>query len=197
MIQKHSHNFLTKVDIDSVFVEIGSAFYEEGSTNYFGNLAQQYGTILHTVDINSTEVRNPHPAIVRHTGFGFEWCANYGNTIGKKISCLYLDNFDYIWDIEQIKRDPNDWIAQQVRNYKSKYNIDMNNNACQVEHMNQILLLTPYLADNCVITVDDTYTINDCWVGKCGPVVVYLQTQGFKIVRHINSTYEVILKRGD
>jgi hypothetical protein len=197
MIQKHSHNFLTRVDVDSVFVEIGSAFHEEGSTNYFGDLAQQYSTILHTVDMNSTEVKKTHLAIVRHTGIGSEWCANYGNTIGKKISCLYLDNFDYIWDVEQIKKDPTDWIAQQVRDYKSKYNIDMNNNACQVEHMNQILSLTPYLADNCVVTLDDTYTINDCWVGKCGPVVVYLQTQGFKIVRNINFTYEAILKRGD
>ena len=197
MIQKHSHEFLNNIASDSVFVEIGSAFHQEGSTYYFGDLAQQHGTVLHTVDINSTEYRMPHPAVVWHTDIGARWCASYKNTIGKQISCLYLDNFDYIWDVEQIKQDPTDWIAKQVQNYKNTYNIDMNNNACQVEHMNQILSLTPYLADNCVITVDDTYTINDCWVGKCGPVVVYLQTQGFKIVRHINSTYEVILKRGD
>jgi hypothetical protein len=43
--------------------------------------------------------------------------------------------------------------------------------------------------------------MNDCWIGKCGPVVVYLLANGYKIITKeaggaAGHSYGVILARG-
>jgi hypothetical protein len=45
-----------------------------------------------------------------------------------------------------------------------------------------MLNLYPYLTDDGIIVVDDTYQINQCWVGKCGPVVVFLLANNYEIL---------------
>lgn len=199
-LYKQTHEYIQSVQPGDVFVEIGSSpTYKDGSSWYYGNLAQTYNTVLHTVDINNNcPNRITHSAINWYVDFGSKWCAEYARHVGKKIACLYLDNFDYIWDVNNIDQ----FIQKQIDDYRTSYNVEMNNRACQIEHMKQMVALLPWMADQSVIILDDTYLLNECWVGKCGPVVVYLQTQGYKILAENTDLhapqprkFEVILRR--
>lgn len=173
--------FLPPVDGDEVFVEIGSDRYE-GSTVYFAELAQERGTVLHTVDVINNAQQRLHKlgGIEWHLGNGSDWAKTVYPTINKPITCLYLDNFDYIWESSPDRRPQ--YIDEQIKFYKDTLNVDMNNQNCQVEHFKQIQALYPYLADHCVVVCDDTYLVNDCWIGKCGAVVIFLLANGFSIV---------------
>lgn len=121
---------------------------------------------------------------------GSRWSQNYGATCGQPISLLYLDNFDYIWEVSMVFPD----IQEQITMYRDWHGIDMNNQNCQVEHLTQLINLYPFLAKNCLVGFDDTYRMNDCWVGKSGPGVVYLLSQGWHIVHC--SGYFVIMSNG-
>jgi hypothetical protein len=176
---KSAHKYLGTVNSDSVFVEIGSDRWE-GSTKYFAELAIENNTVLHTVDLDiAISQRLAYlPGIVWHCAFGSVWTKNNFPVLNKKISCLYLDNFDYNWDINEYS----EMINNQKIQYKDQFNIDMTNQNCQTEHMIQMLNLYPYLTDDGIIVVDDTYQINQCWVGKCGPVVVFLLANNYEIL---------------
>ena len=81
---------------EEVFVEIGSDA-GEGSTGYFADLAAQYNRKLITVDVEFKNFKNlPNTVAVQATGS--DWAKQFGN-YGKQICCLYLDNFDYDWDV--------------------------------------------------------------------------------------------------
>lgn len=109
---------------------------------------------------------------------GSVWSKNF-KEYNKKISCLYLDNFDYIWNVEDVP----EWCVQQIESYRG-LGIDMNNFNCQVEHLSQMLNLLPYMAKNSIIICDDTYRYNDCWIGKCGAVIPLLVIHGYQILLH-------------
>ena len=52
---------------------------------------------------------------------------------------LYLDNFDYIWDVNS---ELGSMISQQIQQYK-EMGFEMNNQNCQIEHLKQILFNLP------------------------------------------------------
>lgn len=60
----------------------------------------------------------------------------------------------------------------------------MDNQNCQTIHMSQMLSLYPHLEQDAVVMFDDTYKINDCWVGKCGGAVLFLLAHGWRIEKH-------------
>lgn len=172
----------------SVFVEIGSD-RGEGSTRELDRLAKLHQTRLTTVDVLDNAQR--HLACeLTNTDFviatGSEWARQYS---GPPISCLYLDNFDYIWDINENHRPTQLQMAEYADRGKT-----MTNQNSQIEHMAQMLALYPHLAPNAVVMFDDTYQINDCWIGKCGPAVVFLQAQGWSIIERTTDC-GVILKK--
>lgn len=216
------------IEINSIFLEIGSE-RGSGSTMFLADLAARHNVTLHSVDI-CNQPNLSHPSLVLHTAVGSTWCQQVLPTINQKISLLYLDNFDIVWDSlmlagtyesgewnRQIYNDlkgqhwPLDYtpyhlltkeIQQEVwdlfnkkglpleqfdfynnlsQKYKTEFGVDLNNNNCQQEHFAQLMNIIPYLADECIVLFDDTFTINDFWVGKCGPCVVYLQCLGFTI----------------
>jgi hypothetical protein len=195
---KSAEKYLPEVSIDDVFVEIGSDRYE-GSTEYFADLAVRNNTILHTVDLsNEPQSRITRdreiPGIVWHQAEGVEWCRNTWPTLQKKIVCLYLDNFDYDWEVT--KPSPN--IIKQKQQYQELFDIEMNNMNCQLTHLQQMMALLPYMSQKSLIICDDTYLSNDCWIGKCGAVVVYLVAHGYQIVdteKVGGYSYGVILAR--
>jgi len=162
--------------VQGVFVEIGSD-RGEGSTHALDQLAGSRGTRLVTVDILTNAQRNL-AAELSNTDFviasGSEWARQYN---GPPISCLYLDNFDYIWDINENHKPTQIQMAEYADRGET-----MTNQNCQIEHMAQMIALYPHLATDAVVMFDDTYQINDCWIGKCGPAVVFLQAQGWSIV---------------
>lgn len=175
-----------------VFVEIGSE-RGEGSTVFLNNLAAQYNTKLISVDISS-DAKRRYEQQLDHTEFvvapGSAWAKEFA-TNWTDIAVLYLDNFDYVWDINNVSTD----IHRQIQDYAGQ-GIVMNNQNCQAEHMRQIVALRSCLAPNAVVVFDDTYCYNDCWIGKCGPAVVYLQAHGWSIV-HQTLDCGVIMKKLD
>jgi hypothetical protein len=176
---------------DSIFVEIGSDRGEE-STQYLAGQAETYGTILYTVDVDEYASKTiQHPAVRFFIEPGSSWVKNTWPSVAKKISLLHLDNFDWVWDINDIPG----WIANQITTYREKFNITMNNENCQQEHLEQLLGLAPWLADECLILMDDTFLHNGGWTGKCGPGVVYLKTLGFRVVKLLGSG-GVVMARG-
>lgn len=175
-----------------VFVEIGSE-RGEGSTISLNKLAGQYNTKLISVDI-TPNAQQRYGRQLAYTEFviasGSEWAKNF-STVPSDIALLYLDNFDYIWDINSI----GDNIQHQMKEYAGQ-GIVMNNQNCQAEHMRQIVALRTCLAPDAVVVFDDTYCYNGCWIGKCGPAVVYLQSYGWSVV-HQTLDCGVIMKRLD
>lgn len=173
-----------------VFVEIGSD-RGEGSTQWLDGLAADHNTKLITVD-TSSKAKSHWEDKLSNTEFvvqtGSEWADNFYQT-GTGISALYLDNFDYIWDINDVRPA----IKLQMAEYASQ-GVTMTNQACQTEHLKQLMLLYPCLVPGAVVVFDDTYCYNDCWIGKCGPAVVYLLACGWKVV-HETLDCGVILKK--
>ena len=190
-IYKDINNFLPQTP-RGVFVEIGSD-RGEGSTHTMDELAQQHNTRLITVDISSkAQSRLSHT--LTNTDFvvasGSVWARDFANT-HTNIAVLYLDNFDYIWDIDSVSAA----IRQQMHDYAGQV-IVMSNQNCQIEHMRQMVALTPLLSSDAVVAFDDTYCVNDCWIGKCGPAVVYLLSLGWSVV-HQTLDCGVIMKKLD
>lgn len=175
-----------------VFVEIGSE-RGEGSTISLNSLAKQFNTKLISVDINP-DAKQRYGDKLKHTEFvvasGSEWAKEFA-TNWTDIAVLYLDNFDYIWDVNNVSAA----IQIQMREYAGQ-GIVMTNQNCQAEHMRQIVALKGCLAPDALVVFDDTYCYNDCWIGKCGPAVVYLQAHGWSVV-HQTLDCGVIMKRLD
>lgn len=130
-----------------------------------------------------------HPNIVWHTCKGSMWAQNYDSTVGSPISVLYLDNFDYIWSLNNI--DENSQLL--IDEYKQKYNTVMNNQNCQIEHFKQANYLIDYMDNHSIVAFDDTYMINECWVGKCGPAVILFLSRGYNILEFIEEQSFVIM----
>jgi hypothetical protein len=120
---------------------------------------------------------------------GSAWASTYSEKIAKPISLLYLDNFDYIWDVTDIP----DWIHLQIKEYKKQFNVVMNNRNCQIEHFKQILSLESWLAPGALVGMDDTYLFNDCWIGKSGPGVIYLLSLGYTL-EHYSGKFVILRK---
>ena len=164
--------------VHGVFVEIGSD-RGEGSTQHLDRLATQHGTKLITVDILS-KAKSWLESTCTNTQFvvadGAAWAKEFAQN-WTDVAVLYLDNFDYIWDINNTSPA----IEVQMRQYASN-GTPMTNQACQIAHMSQLLALYNVLAPRAVVALDDTYCYNDCWIGKSGPVVVYLLARGWQIV---------------
>jgi hypothetical protein len=164
-----------------VFVEIGSDRYE-GSTALLAAMAKNYGTTLISVDTsddatNRLQQQFDNVEFVIETGS--EWATKFSKS-QSQIAVLYLDNFDYIYDISEISS--NTRLNQQVNSYALQ-GIEMNNVNCQTEHMKQLLALLKLFHSDTVVIFDDTYQLNGCWVGKCGPCVTYLLCQGYSIIQ--------------
>lgn len=178
-------------DGSGVFVEIGSD-RGEGSTVYLNQLASQHNTTLITVDV-SGKAKSRWQQQLTNTEFvvqsGSKWAREVAIT--HNIDVLYLDNFDYIWDINEVRPA----IQLQMAEYAER-GTAMTNQACQIEHLTQLILLYPKLSLGAVVAFDDTYCYNDCWIGKCGPAVVYLLAHGWQVVQQTLDC-GVILKRLD
>jgi hypothetical protein len=232
ILYQQTHRYINTLEPNSVIVEIGSE-RGEGSTDYFSQLAEQHKVDFHTVDILDHSIdRVNQPNVNWHVDDGTAWCQKKYPKINKKISVLYLDNFDFIFNQKTI-HDPlwtpelynrirgedwpkkfdlfnlmPEWVKKEslellqtteeeihggiFGRYKT-FGFEFNNNMCQQEHFKQLLALYPYLADTCTVVFDDTFLYNDCWVGKNGPGVIFLQVNGFNIL--VKDNTGVILQR--
>jgi hypothetical protein len=186
------YKIIDRVDPETVWVEIGSE-RGEGSTINILAQAKKFGIVLHTVDVSSWCLENiQDPDLVCHVGTGSTWTKEVYPGIGKKISFLHLDNFDWNWKPE---RTP-DWIQKQIDQYRNEFGLVMNNQRCQQEHLAQAVNLLPWLDHDCLVALDDTYLFRGVWTGKGGAVVPFLKIHGFRIT-HTNDSGTVLARGFD
>lgn len=182
LIYQKIESYLDKISPDQGIVEIGSDRWE-GSTRYLAELADRYSSMLYTVDINPeatnrlqriipTDLSKSYLAIC---ACGEDWAAHWAEH-GRTIKVLYLDNFDWNWDVEQV----NNIISQQQEWYQTQ-GLEFSNLACQIAHMKQFLLLEPFMASNAIVCIDDTYLINGTYTGKGAAIVVYLLSKNWQV----------------
>ena len=115
-LYKNTHKHISYINDESCIVEIGSD-RGEGSTLYFAKLAEKYNVEFHTVDMLSTAQKTiQHHLINWHVGIGSEWCQTVYPKINKRISILYLDNFDYLWDCYYTSSAPDSVWNQEIYN---------------------------------------------------------------------------------
>jgi len=164
------------VSHDNIVIEIGSE-NGEGSSLWLYNWATQRGLKFYSIDVEHRMRERTHPEINWVvTTSGSDWCRDVLPGLNKKIKVLYLDNFDWIWDLENLA--PHN--QQQIKNYETR-GIIMNNQNCQQEHRLQIEYCLKYLDEQSVVIMDDTFYNNDKWDGKCATVIPLLLEHGFKM----------------
>jgi hypothetical protein len=170
-IYRHIESYLPQ-SCSGVFLEIGTD-RGEGSTAFLYDVACRKLTSLITVDIDpKAKLRNNCTGPEYVTADADSWTENFRTSV----SMLYLDNFDYIWDINTVAPAQRLQMAQ----YAQRDQI-MTNQNCQLAHMRQLLNIYDNLLLDAIVVMDDTYCVNDCWIGKCGPGVVFLKARGWQI----------------
>jgi hypothetical protein len=186
---------ITNISSNDVFVEIGSASGSNGSTHFLNSVAKDLGTVLYSVDIDDrTNIFQYIPEVVGVQMSGSQWAQNVFPGYNSTIAVLYLDNFDWSWKNWEFKLIS----AQQKNEYQTKFGLSLTNSNSQIEHLTQMIHLLPYMSTNGVVICDDTLMLPDgTWTGKCGPVVVYLQAMGWKIIEVENEpgSFGVMLGR--
>lgn len=165
-------------------LEIGSDRWE-GSSQYFAELAHNIGCKFITVDLDPDAVeraRENSGEFGANADFfnaeAVKWCKEVLPTYNTKVKVLYLDNFDWDWDVNVINHE---MIEPQKAWYKTQ-GITMSNQNCQISHFAQMQALLPYMSDECIVCIDDTYLYNDVFIGKGGPIVPYLICNGFDLL---------------
>jgi hypothetical protein len=170
-------NFNLSVDQNNIVLEIGSE-RGEGSSLWLYEWAKQHNIEFYSVDVEHGQREQEHPEInwIVATS-GSEWCKTMLPSLDKKIKVLYLDNFDWIWDPENVP----DWIPRQIASYAQR-GVTMNNQNSQQEHRLQLECCLPYLDKQSVVIMDDTY-YNDKnqLTGKCATAIPLLLENGFKL----------------
>lgn len=172
-----------------IVLEIGSDRYE-GSSAYFAKLAEKHKKDFVTVDIDQDMPRRLHKAIPKHLPYTFVQCegTEWTTTCTRPISILYLDNFDWDWEVGTKSK-----MIEEQRLWYKEHNIEMNNMESQLAHLRQMKNLLPFMTQQCVICIDDTYKHNGVYIGKGGAVVPYLLVNNFKI--ELTQDYGVIMSK--
>ncbi len=110
---------------------------------------------------------------------GSDWCRDELPKLNKKIKVLYLDNFDWIWNPENIPA----FIQEQIDSY-AKRGVVMNNDNCKEEHRLQVERCLPFMAEQSLVIMDDTFPdfrYPSGWSGKCGSAIGLLKEHGYII----------------
>ena len=176
------NNFLNlKCSANHIVLEIGSE-RGSGSSEWLYNWAKLRNMDFHSVDVTNWAINTiKNPKINFHVAqSGSEWCKNMLPLLNKKIKILYLDNFD--WICEEWKLNPPDWVSAQISGYASR-GVVMNNENSQNEHLLQTQYCLPYMDEESIVIVDDTYydLATNTWSGKCAKVMPLLENNGYKL----------------
>ena len=175
------------INESNIVLEIGSDM-GEGSTLFFSNWSKQNNTPFYSIDVSSrAKIMYPNEGInFEIVDSGSEWCKNILPGLNKKIKVLYLDNFDWIWNLD---KQP-DYVGKLIESYLQR-GVIMNNKNSQEEHRLQSLYLLPYMDDESVVIFDDTWNCkatNTCekgseneYEGKGGTSISMFINDGFTI----------------
>ena len=166
---------------DNIVLEIGSE-RGEGSSEWLHNWAKGRGMEFHSVDVLADAKNSAanHDIQFHVHESGSSWCREVLPLLGKKIKVLYLDNFDWIAD--SWTQNPPDFLVNQIEEYASR-GVSMNNANSQQEHLLQAKYCLPFMDEESIIIVDDTYydLATETWGGKCGLVMPWLEQHGYEL----------------
>jgi len=161
---------------DNIVIEIGSE-NGEGSSLWLHSWATERNLEFYSIDVEHNDRETNYPDINWIvTNSGSDWCKSVLPSLNKKIKVLYLDNFDWISDSNKSES----FIQKQIKDY-AKRGVIMNNQNCQEEHRLQVEYCLPFLDEQSVVIMDDTYYDNTCLVGKCATAIPLLQLHGFQM----------------
>lgn len=197
-IFRRAEKYLDQFDSGSIgcFVEIGTSRNgDDGSTRIIAEWAYKFGRELHTIDIDSRNIDFVNslkiPNVKTWLGEGedfFKWSPK------NPTSFLYLDNFDWDWHPE----NPEPFVLEQQARYK-ELGLVMNNINSQRAHLEQMISALPYMAEQSLVVLDDTW-YNKWWghfSGKSGAVVPLLLANGYTILEtEEQPVYGTIMGRG-
>lgn len=192
--------YLDQIDSDHIgwFVEVGTSRNgDDGSTRIIAEWAGRFGQELYTVDIDSENLgfvsKLKIPNLKTWLGTGELFFETFSPHLGH-ISFLYLDNFDWDWHPE----NPESFVLEQRSRY-DELGLEMNNVNSQRAHLEQMIAALPYMAEQSIVVLDDTW-YNQWWghySGKGGAVVPYLLANGYKILEtEEQPVYGTIMARG-
>ena len=171
-------NTTLTVDQNNIVLEIGSE-NGDGSSVWLYEWAKKRNIEFYSVDVEHGKREQDYPEINWVVASsGSDWCKNTLPGLNKKIKVLYLDNFDWIYNTVDIPA----WVRRQIREYSLR-GIVMNNANCQEEHRLQLEYCLPYLDEQSVVIMDDTYYNYDTnqLSGKCATAIPLLLENGFKM----------------
>jgi hypothetical protein len=172
-----------KVDLSGAIVEIGSQRHmQEGSTKGLCDLAQQHKVAFYTVDFSS-KISEIAKKMVGESAINDDG-AKFLSKFDKKISMLYLDNYDIVWSQKHLES----LITRSGQVYKEK-EIDISDSGAQNlmsarVHLDQAIAAVPLLTSKCIVAVDDTvYRKKDnFWWGKGALAVPYFLMAGLRVL---------------
>jgi hypothetical protein len=194
-----AEKYLNQIAPDQIgeFVEIGTnRNFRDGSTKTISSWSERYGKNLQSVDIDPRvfefvrqfEISN----LELYNQTGESYLEEFAKT-NKKITLLYLDNFDWDWHPENSE----DFVLEQQVRYR-ELGLTMNNINSQRAHLEQMMLAMPNMAEQSVVVLDDTW-YNKWWghySGKGGAVVPYLLNNGYTVLEtKEHSEYGTIMGR--
>jgi hypothetical protein len=162
---------------DNIVIEIGSE-RGEGSSLWLHEWAIKRNIGFYSIDVEHRMRERTYPEINWIvTSSGSSWCKNILPGLNKKIKVLYLDNFDWIWDKNNMKP----YVHAQISEYATR-GVEMNNQNCQEEHRLQLEYCLPYLDEQSVVIMDDTYYNQNAELdGKCATAIPLLLANGFEM----------------
>ena len=177
LIEVFGTNFLQ----NRCIVEIGSAREmgnHESSTIFFHSLSKAFNAQFFSVDFSPSSYKFAADIIGANAFLldGCEFLENFSSNTNLKISLLYLDNFDVIYN-EQHKKS----LLSRVGSIYEDRNEDINNERSAQVHFEQLMSALPHLADQNVVIIDDTKLTESGWWGKGALVVPKLIELGYSI----------------
>jgi len=181
-----SHLLVTTIAAEFIrggcVVEIGSSREierkEKSSTHFFKKTCELLDSMFFSVDI-SEKSHALAQTIVGNQAVctdGETFLKNFRHLTRRRISVLYLDNFDVIYN-DQHEKD----LRSRVGEEYGKWGWELENSKSAEVHLSQMKAAIPLMAQRSVVICDDTMTKNDGWWGKGATVVPYLLAQGWRV----------------
>ena len=180
-----SHKLIENKDLSftkgTCIVEIGSARETSGpesSTFYFSELSKQLETDFFSVDFSpqSFALAKEFIGVKAILSDGVKFLESFSTISDKRISILYLDNFDVIYNDKHKKS-----LLKRVGSVYYDNEEDLTNERSGVVHLEQMKAALPLLNVKNIVIVDDTRKTEQGWWGKGALVVPFLLENGYKI----------------
>ena len=180
-----SHKLIEDLNLDFIkgtcIVEIGSARETSGpdsSTYYFSMLSKKDEADFFSVDF-SPQSHSLAKEVVGDSAIlsdGVKFLEKFSYWSHKKISVLYLDNFDVVYNDKHKES-----LLRRIGSVYEDNEEELTNERSGIVHLEQMKASLPHLHVKNIVIVDDTKKTEYGWWGKGALVVPFLLEKGYLI----------------